>query len=314
MAYPISKRRMQQIISATHFANEGDVIERAQWTLIKERFPNCEVFWKIFVVLSTRRIETEPVDINERIRHRDGVSADIKGIAAFHYSMFVNLTYAYNHLINFREPSFSDFYAHVGIVCDMAEEFLLKLHLFINECKGRESETLQKLSKQEFLKLADKWYDKRYGDIFDNYLKKGKSLPIWIPSRNNVLDEYFGDLGPWTEYKKFSQLIRTYRNIIMHDVHIGQLEVNGEVLVPKKEKIANYKKWDQIFAVASDTAKQEQDFINMREQMLLDIGTLEIHLNALWEKAISDIRQLLDQANRTFLTKFDLDLQPEGTE
>lgn len=309
MRYKIALGKIENIISKTHFANDGDSYERLYWTFFKERFPNCETFWRYFVVLFTKRIEIEIKDTNERIRPREGISEDIKDMASFHYSMFLNLIYSYDHLQNFRLSSFEDFYTHLGSACDLAEEFLLKVYLLILECRDQESKILQELEKEDFLKIAGGWYDDNYSKVYENYLKKGKPAPIKLPSRKNILDEYFEDQEDWREYKRYSQKIREYRNIVVHDIQIGKIiTIGGIPLVPKKEKIQNYKKWSYVFAAQQDIQKLKNDFINMKEQMILDIGNLEIILNKLWNKPINDLRMLFKDKNKILSEKYNIDL------
>lgn len=310
MVYKIALHKIKDIISKTHFANDGDSYERLYWTFFKERFPNCETFWSYFVVPFTKRIELEIKDPNGRIRPREGISEDVKDIASFHYSMFLNLIYSYDHLQNFRLSSFEDFYTHLGSACDLAEEFLLKTYLLILECTDQKSEILQELKKEDFLKLAEKWYNDNYSNVYENYLKKGKAVPIRLLNRGNVLDEYFKDSEDWKEYKRHTQKIREYRNIIVHDAQIGRIiSLGGIPLVPKKEKIQNYKKWSYVFAVQQDVQKLKGDFINMKEQMILDIGSLEVILNDLWTKPINDLCKLFfDDKNKILLKKYNIDL------
>lgn len=310
MKYKISLSKIDDIISKTHFANDGDSYERLYWTFFKERFPNCETFWRYFVVPLTKRIEVEIKDPNERIRSREGISEDIKDIASFHYSMFLNLIYSYDHLQNFRLSSFEDFYTHLASACDLAEEFLLKAYLLILECTDQKSEILQELKKEDFLKISERWYDDNYSKVYEDYLKKGKSATIKLPSRKNVLDEYFEDQEDWREYQRYSQKIREYRNIIVHDIQIGKIiTIGGIPLVPKKEKIQDYKKWSYVFVAQQDIQKLKNDFINMKEQMILDIGNLEIILNKLWNKPIKDLRNLFfKDKNEILLEKYNIDL------
>jgi hypothetical protein len=310
MGYKISLNKLRDIISKIHFCNDGDTYEQHYWTFVKERFPNCETFWKNFIVPLTKRIELNITDLNERIRNRDGIYDDIKDASLFHYSMFINLIFAYDHLENFRLSSFEDFYTHLGSACDLAEEFLLKIYLIILECNNEKSKILQTLSKDDFLKHAEKWYDNFYSRVYENYLKKGKPPPIKLPSRHNVLEEYFQNLDDWREYKQFTQKIREYRNVIVHHIQIGKIITIGEtILVPKKEKILNYKKLSNIFAAQQEIQKLKSDFINMKEQMILDIGKLEVLLNELWNRPLEDLIKLFfEDKNEILLKKYNIDL------
>jgi hypothetical protein len=307
MRFEIGLAELEEMISKSHFANEGDQFEQIWWIYFKERFPNHENFWRYFVVPLTKRIE--PVkDPNERIRFRDGIPDDLKDIASLNYSMFLNLVYSYDHLHNFRLSSFEDFYMHLGSACDLAEEVLLRIYLLILECSCKKSPILQELNKVDFIKLAEQWYDTNYSKVYADYLKKGKPSQIRLPARKYILDEYFEEDQDWNEYKRYSQKLREYRNVIVHEIQIGKLRGPGGILlVPKKEKILNYKKWANVFVAQQDIEKVKTDFIVMKEQMILDIGKLEIILNKLWERPINDLHRLLFQdKNEILLMKYNL--------
>jgi len=326
MRYKVALSKIKDIISKLHFTNDGDSYEGLYWTFFKERFPNCEDFWRYFIVPFTKRIdykikiisgadytsESEFLnqDPSERIHSREDISQDIQDIGSLHYSMFVNLAYSYDNLRNFRKSSFEAFYMHLGSACDLAEEFLLKTYLLILECTDQKSEILQELKKEDFLKRAEKWYDDNYSKVYGDYLKKGKPAPIKLLPRRNVLNEYFKDQQAWRQYKRYSQKIREYRNIIVHDIRIGRIVTkDAGQLVPKKEKIQHYKRWSYVFAASKDILKLKNDFINMKEQMVLDIGKLEIILNKLWERPINDIRKLFfEDKNKILLKKYNIDL------
>lgn len=228
-------------------------------------------------------------------------------MASSHYSMFVNLIYSYDHLRDWRLSSFEDFYVHLVAACDLAEGFLLKVYLLILECTNQQGQILQLLTREQFLDLARKWYDKNYSKVYQNYLKKGKpGPPIKLPSRGNVLDEYFGRSPDWKAYVRETQSLREYRNVIVHDVKIGQGMAPGSALVPRKERIQSYRTWPAVFAALKDPNKRK-DFIDMKEQMRLDIGQLEVNLNKLWNRVINDLSKLLfDDHNEALLRKCNI--------
>lgn len=172
----------------------------------------------------------------------------------------------------------------------------------------QKSPILQGLTKQDFIKFAEQWYDNHYPRVYEDYLRKGKPSPIKLPSKKYILDEYFKENQNWNEYKRYSQKLREYRNVIVHDIQIGKLiGPGGILLVPKKEKILNYRKWADIFEAQQDIKRLKNDFIAMKEQMILDIGNLEIIFNKLWEKPINDLKKLMFQdKNEILLRKYNL--------
>jgi hypothetical protein len=310
LACKIEEKKINDIVSKTFFSNDGDINERVFWPFLNETFPNCEMFWSRFVVPLTKRIQSEIQDPNERIRKRDGVSIDIERMTLLHYSMFLNLVYAHNHLRDFRLSSFEDFYIHLASACDLTEDFLLKVYSLILECSGSKSVILEEINKKEFLELVEKWYEDSYLKDHRKFVEKAKSIEIVLLNKRTVLDEYFVDKDRWKDYKNLSRMIREYRNIIVHDVQIGKIiNLNGVQLVPKKEKIQQYKEFADVFAVLKEPTKLKNDFIEMKEQMFLDIEGLQTVLNDLWTKPIKDLARLFfEDKNQILLQKYNLNL------
>lgn len=306
----IALEKINDIVSNSSYANEGDSYERRYSELFKDEFPNTEIFWKYFVVPSTNRIDKLITNPEERIRHREGISNDIKDLGALHYSMFMNLIYANHQLEHFELSSFENFYTHLGTTCDLAEEVLMGAYFLILECTNRSCQVLQELSKDEFLRIAATWYECNYKKIYEHYLKKGKPPPFKLPSGSNVLEEYYANEQSWKQYKGFSQRIREYRNVIVHNIQIARIFTSPTgVVVPRKEKIQTYKKWSFVFAVRGNSKKIAEDFIDMKEQMNLDIVNLMKALNDLWVKPLGDLKKLFyEDRNERLMEKYNIEL------
>ena len=226
----------------------------------------------------------------------------------------MQLAYAGWHLRLPAVSSFANFYAHLGSVCDLAEDFLFHIYLLVLDCRDKQSPTLQGLSKEEFLKRASEWYDKSYLRIYENYHSKGKGSPLHLPARQDILSEYLERHDSWKKYKSCARLLREYRNVVVHDHLIGVVRTHLGDLVPKKEKIQNYRRHFAIEKANSDSAVLNSDFILMQEQMIGDFAELQVRLNDLWHKPIEDLRALLfKELNPKLLAKYDLTiLLPAG--
>jgi len=311
MRYKISLKKLQTIISKTCFENEGTPYEKSCWLHLKNRFLNCEEFWKYFIVPQTKRIDPTVQDSYERIGFRAGIHEEIVGITSFHYSTFVNSTYAHECLQGSRPSSFMDFYVHLTSACDLAEKFLIQIYLLTFKCRNQKSEILEQLPKERFLAMAEKWYDKNYSKIYDYYLKKGRVFSLRLPTRTHVLDEYFEEEpDAWKQYKQLSQKIREYRNAMLHDVQImGVLNSDNVLLVPKKEKIHHYQRWHANNKVRQHLEKYKDDFIEPRGQMASDSEHIESLLNDLWRKPIEDMKKLFfEEKNKLLLKKCNIKL------
>jgi hypothetical protein len=231
-------------------------------------------------------------------------------ISYINYSIFLHLAYAWDHLSLPLNSSFSEFYTHLGSICDLAEDFLLAVHLCVSECRDQPGPVLQGLPREEFLKMAAEWYDEKYPMAYEHYHKKGKPTSLRLPPRQTILCEYFDPEDPnWNAYKKFSDEIRPYRNKVVHDVAMGILLVGKFHLVPRKERMANYGAIRPVQAAAKDIKRLKRDFIVREEQMFSDFRTIQECLNELWEKPTGDLRKLLyGERNPVLLQKYNLEL------
>jgi hypothetical protein len=307
MAYKISLNELKLTVSRSYFANEGDDYERTYWSFFNESFPNCELFWRKFIVPYTKRIEPQA---NDRLLQRDGISEDLFNLGLTHYSMFINLIYAHNHMREPRLSSFEDFYVHLGTTCDLVEAFLCRSYLMLLGCSNRTSNALKQRNKAEFLEITGNWFDSNYLKEHNNYVSRQKPIMIHLSRRDEILNEYFQTDESWKQYKKLTRFIKEYRNLIVHEVKFGEVvNYNDVQLVPRKEKIQNYKSLKNVFAAVKDVKKLRVDFIEKRTQMWQDMAEFQANLNRLWEKPIRDLEKLLyEDKNKTLLQKYNLEL------
>jgi hypothetical protein len=289
-----------ETIKKTYYANDGDYYEKSYWPLLKDRFPNCEDYWRHFVVPITKRMEANVTDQRKRTLPREHVSEDILDLASLHYSMFMHLVCGYDHVMNPRLSSFEDFYCHLGAACDLAEDFLLGAYILALECTGRRGAVSQLAKREDSLKLAEDRYETPPG--------KTGLTPTTLPGRQGILDEYFEGSNDWSEYKLHSKKVREYRDAILRNIQIGRVVIAGDmVLVPRKENIQDYRKWPTVYLAAEDTSSLQSHFIDMKEQMILDTETLEVMLNKLWHRPVSDMKRLFfDEKNAVILGKFQI--------
>ena len=297
---------LKSITNGFSYKSNGDFHEIQSGHLVTDLFSNSENFWKSFITPMTNRIEPSITNHNDKIRPRLNISTDIVDLSIIHYSVFLNLVYASNCLTTKHLSYFENFYAHLGSVCDLAEEFVTSLYFVTLECEEKETEVLQRLSKTKYLKLAGDWYDKHYSNAFTHYLSKGKTAPFKIPGRTNILNEYFGSEIAYKDYDKLALQIRTYRNVIVHNAQIGSRITQQGIYVPKKNRIGDYKKWHQVFAVKQD--KFQRDFIERDSQMTQDLADLKTSLNNLWVKPIQHFDRLMySDINPILLKKYNIE-------
>jgi hypothetical protein len=75
--------------------DHGDRHERERWRLIRDRFPNHEIFWRLYVVPLTNRVLGPAADPDRSwIRIRRDIPAQWQKLALCHYSVFYRLSRA----------------------------------------------------------------------------------------------------------------------------------------------------------------------------------------------------------------------------
>ncbi len=300
MQYLVTLGNTIEVIKKTYFANEGDYYEKSYWPLLKERFPNCEDCWRHFIVPITRRMEANVSDQRKRTLPREHVSEDLLDLASLHYSMFMQLVCAYDHMMSPRLSSFEDFYMHLTAACDLAEDFLIGTYQVILECVGGRANVPQLARREEAQIPADDQTEPASGS---------HGLPQAAPAgRHGLLDEYFGASDDWKQYRYHARKVREYRDAIWRNVQIGRVVFAGDMaLVPRKEHIQDYRRWPSVLLAAEDPGRLQNHFIVMKEQMILDIETVETMLNKLWHRPTADMKRLFfDDKNAIILGKYQI--------
>lgn len=301
--------QLKHVTSNTFLSSDGDSEEKRYWHYLNEDFPNYEKFWQRFVVPLTKRIEL-PKTNPERIRIREEISEELEDINMAHYSVFINIIQAHKRLETQDYSNFEDFYVHLGSICDLSEDFLLKMYLLTNKCKNKQSKIMQQLSNEEFLSLAKNYYKNNYMKVYEYYQKKGRMPIIKIPDIPDILSEFFEEnnaKGAYSSYKSFSQEIRQYRNVIVHCPQIGSIFLrDGTKMVPQKKEIGNYDTWRKVFAAGANPKILRDDFISPNLLMNNDLRDLKRLINRLWDTVLLNIEKLQHEKNYLLLQNLDL--------
>jgi hypothetical protein len=229
-------------------------------------------------------------------------------VSYINYSLFLNLIGAFEHLSQPVMLSLGSFYTHLASACDLAEEFLLRVHLMISECRGEAVPELAPDTKEEFLKKLDGWYDRQYAKLYEIYHKQGKDMIVRVGPRDKILCRYFERQDQaWKDYKRFTRPIREYRNKVVHDVQLATIRLGKINLMPRIDKIGYYAHMAAIQDVFTKPELVKRDFVVREEQMFSDFRSFKERLNALWEKPTADLRELLyENKNTTLLAKYNL--------
>ncbi|MEN6511597.1 MAG: hypothetical protein ABFD00_07165 [Chloroherpetonaceae bacterium] len=288
------------------FTEYGDSNELKFGKYVVRDFPNCEIFWKYFVVPFTKRMDGFPNQITQDFNVRQGIDPKIEDIANSHYSMFLNLVFAHLNLEAMMPSSIESIYTFLGSTCDLAEMTIGKFYCLLQKCQGKKSKVLQELTLDEIFIKAEEWYDKEYPNLYEYYLSKGKTKPIFLISTDNILVEYLKkDSQIRKDYEKHSQSIRQFRNIIVHDVKVARIidDSSGNLLIPKPQVINNYRSWREVKDAAQNNEIISTDFVEQYQQATEDILKLERILNQIWETLINDFLKEFNSPHRDSLRR-----------
>jgi hypothetical protein len=289
----VSPEALKNLLNQCSFSDNGDRYERKYGKYLKENFPNCEQFWRVFVVPFTQRINGYPDKIVSSINVRLSIKPEIEDIANMHYSMFLNLAFAHLHLETKMDSSVENIYVHLGSACDLAEAVLENWYLMLLQCQDKKTALLQELTRDQFIAIAGQWYDERYTTLYGYYKEKGRMPPVELPSIDGLITEYLGkETGDREDYVRCSQNIRTLRNVVVHNVKIARIiDSKGRALIPKSKVISKYRSWRKVQATSTNSNIIERDFAEEFEQAREDLLNLEKTINGMWNKLINDFEE-----------------------
>ncbi|MBL7824486.1 MAG: hypothetical protein JNK69_13845 [Saprospiraceae bacterium] len=310
MTLQINKLDLEYKTSSFSFEINGDRNEIKYFQYSKEKFSNSEFFWKRFITPLTDRFpDYSGIDI------RNNVDPRVKHLVSIHYSIFINLAYAHLCLdVKGRQDSyFENFYTHLCSVCDLTEEFLFQIYTIIYEIENNQAYQLKKMTLIDYIKYCIKIYRNDYNKLYNIHLQNGKNQRVKIIPSADILYEYFKPSKldsynkAYKDYKRISNPIREYRNVIVHNILVGSCQDEaGNDYVPNKYKISEYKWWHKIREKID--INDLKDFVLKEYKMKNDLLELETILQKLWSKPIEDFDTLLyrDQ-NPYFLKLFDIE-------
>ncbi|PWH12856.1 MAG: hypothetical protein DDG59_15310 [Anaerolineae bacterium] len=140
----------------------GDYYEQKYWYLVKDTFPNYEIFWKDFIVPLTKRGESGGIDLRENIHCKWLIE-----LAMAHYTVFYHLTVAEDLRLKFvkNEYEFSEhvFY-HLSSATEMVERLLFTLDRLVSDLN--ETDSIQQYSSDNITTKAQDYSKKRLSERF----------------------------------------------------------------------------------------------------------------------------------------------------
>ncbi len=316
----VDPETLRAFLGHASFIQHGDFpYEKGFGHFVSERFPNCEEFWRLFIVPLTERMKGYPTSISQENGYqcfRDSTHRELQQIAALHYSVFRHLLTAHLHFEK-RAQSLSwleDAYIHLRSACDLAEEFLDRLYFLLTTCRGERHSVAKKLDKHEFLAWAETMYDQEHDTWYEEYLWKGRAATLYIPSRKLVLREFFEDYLKkpelWNVYRECSHDVKHFGNTFVHHVVLGGIIVEPGRLphVPKPSKVTHYRRaWHRVHDVAGDAQRIEEDFDEPATLLQGGLEKLETVLNQLWGPVIAGLESEFYSESATLRRMYNIE-------
>lgn len=129
-----------------NLTDHGDRHEHQLWELVRDRFPNYEVFWRYYVVPLTNRTGVGIQD-SSWIRMRSDVPPDWEKVAICHYSVFYYLSRAAQRRIELFDRN-ADAPTHPEDVVYLLQTCCENVHYFYNALRAVAKNAVDYLPRQ----------------------------------------------------------------------------------------------------------------------------------------------------------------------
>ncbi len=288
---------------------DGDHFEQVAWPLIQEDFPDYEVFWSKFVVPTTCR-ESVPKEHRLWLHFKRDVDPDVQRIAMAHYTIFRSLIFIRELVFVHNQPDprryapftaskrVDNFFIYLGIVFDNAENLVWYIHKLRHRFGLEKKPPYNRLTNAEVQQIFGEYlkdpetYDTDLNDFIST--RRPVSIKLYTPSDSLVI---LRDPKNRSDYNKYSNLIKKYRNVVVHNPQIGAVvDKDWTTWIPKKEKIRSYLLWGDVFY-----KRDASDFVRAQETMEHDIVETCNLLNRCWAELISLYDEVAKQPGYTEL-------------
>lgn len=278
----------------------GDDFEKVHYPKVEKFFPNYELFWKY--IYDYR--EEGSIQIREDV-------PQLTLIFRYSYSIFFNLMKAnlfreqFNKQSNFFENRyFDDFIVYLSSSLELTDKLLLLLFIFENSfdekgvfVEDKIKDFSEELTKKIINKIEAKINSGQlYEDIKKNTLNfllecNRGSVPIGNLDNVNqlptIIEPFFSekDKKLKRDFYGLKNVVTTYRNLIVHEIKNYLYEDNGEIYIPRPDKLKIHNK-----TKLKITKKiLEKDFYLIKNLMQGQFISGSKLLNRIWQVFLIDL-------------------------
>lgn len=227
----------KNILEKFNYENDGNQFEKENWHILKNKFPNLEIFWKYFIVPITNRIDPSIEKFDHCWpSHRVSVDNNIRKIGIEYYSIFYHLIFSQYYLNkDDKPPSIFNFFIHLSIVCDLFLSFLFRLiHLIGNKIN------IPIFNESKYFKNAKDYYKKyldKPNNLIDYFIRKDRLPKVkYTLSLIQLVKKIIIDIE-FTDFEKNAQLIKNYRNIFLHGYLLLPVVRKGKKMIFNIDKL-----------------------------------------------------------------------------
>lgn len=217
------------------------------------------------------------------------IDEDLEFIGIAHYTVLKSLSYVFQNKdsVSMNDPSqrFKNIIFHYALIIDCIRQISFHILKFKNKLNPSFQPIIQKLSKENFLKQMDKWYEDNYNERFDTFLNSGGIIMHEIHSSKKFLS-LISKGGKFKSYHKFNEIITPYRNVFIHNPSIDIFHRAGEPY------IVSYKYIRSCRTIQSISKLAKKDLIKPKELMdQLFIQSTKM-LSDVWRVFLSEIEAI----------------------
>lgn len=285
----------------------GDGLEKPLWNLLSTKFPKYEAFWSEFIWPLTNRIYGD-LPGRKAFHLRPEVLERCPGLiwlAQAHYSAFRRYGSLYLRIYRWpfgkiegsdpdgllkallHQDRFADVYTLFIGVDDMISTMASTL-VRLRADVGVEALPAQP-AEEESLREFEKWLRSgRYKKALEDNRRTGAPVMFHLFHRGSDLKMLLPE-NVFSEHEKFRGRIARYRNLL-HNPHPTQMWKAGQHLVPKPEKLSDYRLWPEM--TVADPEALDKDFEPVEMVQAKDFDALSALLNDIWDAFINKMREV----------------------
>jgi hypothetical protein len=247
-----------------------------------ERFPRYAQFWHIYVY--PNRDEDDPSKL------RRGLPRLLEELFGIHYSVWYHITVAYRQIANLAEfPSeVRDPLLHLASSIDMVERLLATALVERSRLNG--DEPVKALCKVSYAVKTLKLWGK-YLEEFEQFRKQYKPVNLRLHNVGELLEQLVSEQHKRTlrSFQGIAGKVRHYRNTVAHRPVLLTLLQNGNILLPKEDKL------HELAGACWSSLSREvvsADFVEAGD-LLIDLAdNLVTKANDAWEILLDEMEQI----------------------